>query len=170
MSELKNATLDTWMIELARLYPQIVEGAPEAIIVADHAGVIRFWNAAAQELFGYSAAEALGQSLDLIVPAPQRARHWDGYRTVMQTGVTRYGRELLAVPAVRKDGARVSVEFYVVLLRDANGGIEGIAALMRDVTSRWHQDRATRQRLAALEAQVAELTSSTRGQGFDAHG
>jgi PAS domain S-box-containing protein len=130
---------------------QIVEGTQEAIIFADRDGTIRLWNAGAEEMFGYSTAEAIGQSLDLIVPERQRGRHWEGYHKVMATGVTRYGKELLAVPAVRKDGTRISLEFTIVLLRDEAGQPMGTAALMRDVTARWQQERALRERLAALE-------------------
>ncbi|MFN8544093.1 MAG: PAS domain S-box protein [Candidatus Binatia bacterium] len=133
------------------LSQQIVQNAPDAIVVADREGTIRLWNAGAEAIFGYRADEAVGGSLDLIIPERQRARHWDGYRRVMATGVTRYGRDLLAVPAVRKDGSRISLEFTILPLRDAGGDIAGVAAILRDVTERWEQDRALRQRLAALE-------------------
>ncbi len=130
---------------------QIVEGTQEAIIFADRVGTIRLWNAGAEAMFGYSTVEAIGQSLDLIVPERQRGRHWEGYHKVMATGVTRYGKELLAVPAVRKDGTRISLEFTIVLLRDEAGVPMGTAALIRDVTARWQQERALKERLAALE-------------------
>lgn len=135
-----------------RLCRQIVEGVPEAIIFADRDGTIRLWNAGAEAMFGYGRDEALGRSLDLIIPEKQRPRHWEGYRTVMETGVTRYGRDLLKVPAVRKNGARLSLEFSIVLVRDEAGAIQGAAAVLRDVTERWQQDKALRDRLAALEA------------------
>ena len=130
---------------------QIVEGAGDAIIVADRAGVIQQWNASAERVFGYSRAEALGHTLDLIIPEQLRARHWEGYRAVMQRGVTRYGDRLLAVPALRKDGTRISLEFSVLLVRDAAGTIAGAAAIVRDVTARWHEERALKQRVAELE-------------------
>jgi PAS domain S-box-containing protein len=133
----------------------IIEGTQEAIIFADQEGLIQLWNAGAEAIFGFSATEAIGRSLDLIIPDRQRARHWEGYRNVMATGVTRYGQEVLAVPAVRKDGTRISLEFTVVLLREGTGELVGIAALMREVTARWQQDRALRQRVAELEAAVA---------------
>lgn len=132
----------------------IVEGTQEAIIVADQEGLIQLWNAGAEAMFGFSAAEAIGHSLDLIIPDRQRARHWEGYRNVMATGVTRYGQEVLAVPAMRKDGTRISLEFTVVLLRERTGELAGIAAVMREVTARWQQDRALKQRVAELEAMV----------------
>lgn len=134
------------------VFEAIVNGAPEAIVGADAEGVIRLWNAGAEAMFGYSAAEALGQTLDLIIPERFRERHWTGYRTVMQTGVTHYADQLLAVPAVRKDGQRISIEFHVALLRDADENLAGIAAIVRDVTERWQRERDLRQRLAALEA------------------
>ena len=134
------------------LCQQIVEGTQEAIIFADRDGKIRLWNAGAEALFGYQAEEAMGQGLNLIIPERLRGRHWEGYHKVMGTGVTRYGKELLAVPAVRKDGTRISLEFSVVLLRDEAGEPLGIAALIRDVTARWQQEKALKERLAALEA------------------
>jgi len=128
----------------ARLFQQIVEGMAEAVIVSDRNGVIVFWNHAAEEMFGYSAAEATGQSLDLIIPERFRPRHWAGYRAVMSSGVTRYGRELLAVPAMRKDNRRLSLEFSIVLVRDDGGAVGGAAAIIRDVTARWESEQHRR--------------------------
>jgi PAS domain S-box-containing protein len=139
---------------------RLVEAAPDAIIFADREGTIGIWNGGAERIFGYTAAEAIGQSLDLIVPERFRQRHWEGYRRVMATGQTRYGSELLAVPAVRKDGTPISLEFSIALLHDADGTLLGIAAIMRDVTARWQEQRAMRARLAALEAEVEQLKAS----------
>lgn len=122
---------------------------PEAVIFTDRQGLVRLWNRAAEAMFGYAAGEALGQSLDLIVPERFRARHWEGYRRVMATGVTSYGRRLLAVPAMRKDGQRISIEFSIALLKDDGGAVTG--AVVRDVTARWQAERQLRKRLAALE-------------------
>lgn len=136
------------------LYQRIVEDNPLAILFADRDGKIRLWNAGAEAMFGYTAAEALGQSLDLIVPEKQRPRHWEGWERVMATGVTKYGRDPLAVPASRKDGSRISIEFYVVLLRGPGGELMGVAALVQDVTARFQQQKELRARLAALEAKA----------------
>jgi PAS domain S-box-containing protein len=133
------------------LFRQIVEEIPEAVIFADREGMVRLWNGAAETMFGYSADEALGQSLDLIVPERFRARHWEGYRHVMATGVTSYGQRLLAVPAMRKDGQRISIEFSIALLKDERGEVTGAAAVIRDVTARWQAERELKRRLAALE-------------------
>lgn len=133
------------MTELSpSLFQRIVEEMPEAVIVSDRAGAIVYWNRAAETMFGHSAGEAMGQSLDLIIPERFRARHWAGYRTVMSTGVTRYGHELLAVPAIRKDGSRISLEFSIALVRDDGGELAGAAAIIRDVTARWERERASR--------------------------
>jgi PAS domain S-box-containing protein len=126
----------------------IVEDVPDAVIAADPDGHIRLWNKGAETVFGFTAAEALGQSLDLIIPERFRERHWTGYRSVMQSGTSRYGTQLLAVPATRKDGARISIEFHVVVLKDpSTGGVSGIAAIVRDVTERWERERALRAQL-----------------------
>ncbi|MDI3305930.1 MAG: PAS domain S-box protein [Acetobacteraceae bacterium] len=140
--------------ELGRLGRALLGTASDAIIYADRDGVIRFWNAGAERIFGYGAAEAIGQTLDLIIPEPQRARHWAGYDQVMKTGESRYGHgDLLAVPALHKDGRRISLEFTVLPLHDEAGRIEGIAAILRDVTKRFEEMRALRKELAAARAQ-----------------
>ncbi len=139
-----------------RLYRIIVEEARDAVILSDREGLISLWNTGAEHLFGYSKAEALGQSLDLIIPESLRSRHWEGYHRVMETGTSRYQSDLLAVPAIRKDGSRISVEFTLVPIHDDTGRLEGIAAILRDVTERWNRDKAARQRLAELEARCGE--------------
>jgi PAS domain S-box-containing protein len=140
----------SWLCE------RIVEGAQAGIIFADEAGIIRLWNSGAEAMFGYTAAEAIGHSMELIIPEKHRARHDEGYARVMQTGITKYGRDALAVPALRKDGTRISIEFTIVLMRSAEGGVVGAAAIVQDVTARWERDKALRARLAALENKTAE--------------
>jgi len=135
------------------LVGRILQEAPEAVIFADRGGVIRLWNRGAETMFGYSSDEAVGQTLDLIIPERFRPRHWDGYHAVMATGITRYGRELLAVPAIRKDGQRISLEFSITVLRDETGEVLGAAAIIRDVTARWERERAERQRPAPRDPQ-----------------
>jgi PAS domain S-box-containing protein len=142
-------------VETGLLYQRIVEDSPIAILFADREGKIRFWNSGAEIVFGYQAHEAVGQSLDLIVPEKQRARHWEGWTRVIATGVTKYGRDPLAVPALRKDGTRISIEFHIVLVRSASGELEGAAAMVQDVTAQWQREKELRARLAALEAKPA---------------
>ena len=137
---------------LPALFEKIVRETADAIVHADAKGAIRFWNAGAERMFGYAASEAIGQSLDLIIPERLRARHWEGYRQVMQTGKSRYGAgDLLAVPAQRKDGARISVEFTIVPLHDAAGRMSGMAAILRDVTQRFNEIKALKEQLAAAK-------------------
>jgi PAS domain S-box-containing protein len=131
---------------------QLIEHAADAILVVDRQGLIRYWNIGAEQMFGYSAGEAVGQSLDLIIPEKLRSRHWEGFFRVMDTGQTKYISDLLASPGVRKDGARLSLEFSIVLLRNEDGEIEGCASIMRDMTSRWQREKALKERLAACES------------------
>ena len=143
-------------VDLDRLYRTMVDESPTAMLFADREGMIRLWNTGAAAMFGYSREEALGQSLDLIVPERQRGRHWEGWEKVMATGVTRYGKEPLAVPALRKDGARISIEFNILLVRGPDGKLAGAAAYLSDVTARWQQQKEMKARLQALEAKAAE--------------
>ena len=136
------------------LCQQIVENTQEAIIFADRDGMIRFWNIGAETIFGYTASEVLGRSLELIIPERLRDQHRVGYRRVMATGVTQYDRKLLAVPAAQKNGARISLEFTVTLIRSTQREILGIAAVLRDVTARWEREKAMREHLAALEGRA----------------
>jgi PAS domain S-box-containing protein len=144
----------TTLIDQNWIYKQIVDFSQDAMLFADQKGIIRLWNTGAETIFGYSAREALGQSLDLIVPEKLRERHWEGYHRVMDTGETRYGNELLKVPALRKDGKRLSIEFSILLLRDPQNEIIGSAAVMRDVTERWEHEKDLKGRLKALEDQL----------------
>ena len=138
-----------------RLLWQLLQDSPDAILIADRDGAIRFWNSGAERMFGHTATEALGQSLDLIIPENLRARHWQGYFRVMNTGQTKYLTEKLTSPGVRKDGSRLSLEFSMVLLRDDHGGIEGCATIMRDVTARWQKEKELKKRLATCEKQLS---------------
>jgi PAS domain S-box-containing protein len=141
------------------LCQQIVDNARDAFILADRDGIIRLWNAGAEAMFGYRAEEALGHTLDLIIPEHLRERHWAGYHKAMATGATRYDREVLAVPARRKDGTRLSLEFTIVILRQPSGELLGPAAIIRDVTARWQRDQALKERLAALEAHMQHASA-----------
>jgi PAS domain S-box-containing protein len=133
---------------------RLVVGSADAIIYADARGRMRFWNAAATRIFGFAESEAIGESLDLIIPERLRPRHWQGYEHVMKGGESRYGAgDLLSVPARHKDGRQISVEFTIVPLHDDTGAMLGIAAVLRDVTARFEEMRALRRELAALKAQ-----------------
>ena len=126
----------------------VLSARADAIVAADSDGVIRFWNPGAERIFGYSGDEAIGRSLDLIIPERLRQRHWEGYRKVMQTGQSRYGEsDVLAVPALRKDGAAISVEFTIVPLQES-GRLIAVVAIMRDVSKRFEETRALKRRLA----------------------
>ncbi len=140
---------------MKRYLDQLLHEASDAILISDRQGIIRHWNSGAEQLFGHSSTEAVGQSLDLIIPENLRASHWDGYGRVMEAGETKYKTGLLSSPGIRKDGSRVSLEFSMVLLHDEAGAMYGCASIMRDVTERWKKEKALKDRLAAYEAQLA---------------
>jgi PAS domain S-box-containing protein len=121
----------------------------DAIVAADKDGIIFFWNPGAERIFGYPGADAVGQSLDIIIPERLRKRHWDGYSRVMKGGASRYDKgDVLAVPAIRNDGTQISIEFTIVPLRDGDGNLTGLAAIMRDVTRRFEEMQALKRKLA----------------------
>lgn len=135
---------------------RVLGGSPDAILICDPKGTVRYWNAAAERVFGFSATEALGASMDLIIPERLRVRHWTGWEATLRTGVTRYGEgQMLAVPALHKDGRQISIEFSIQLLKGAGGQIEWVVAVIRDVTERYGREKLLRTRLKALEAQAA---------------
>jgi PAS domain S-box-containing protein len=134
---------------------QLIEAVGDAVMVADASGAITLWNPAAERMFGYTEAEALGKSLDIIIPQRQQQRHWDGYHKTMETGKTRYGHDVLRVPATHKDGHTLSIAFTVALLMTPDNKVGGIAAIVRDESDRFAAERELRKRLMELEAQLA---------------
>jgi PAS domain S-box-containing protein len=143
-------------LDLAQLFNVL----GDAVIVADPNGNIVGWNAAATRIFGFSEAEALGQSLTLITPERLRHRHNVGFNKSMETGTTRYGSQLLKVPANHKDGRTLSIAFTVAMLFDENHKVTGVAAVIRDETARWLEDRELKQRLASYEAKLATVSQT----------
>ena len=133
-------------------FEQLANAMGDGVVISDAKGDIVFWNTSAERIFGYSAAEALGKSLDIITPERFRARHWDGYKKSMETGTTRYGSTLLTVPALHKEGKALSIAFTVAMLMDEDGNVGAIAAIVRDDTERFQTDRELKKRIAELEA------------------
>jgi len=136
-------------------YKQLLTAIGDGVVVADASGAIIFWNPAAERIFGFTEGEALGKSLDIIVPERQRQRHWEGYEKTMHTGQTRYGNDLLRVPALHKEGHPLSIAFTVAMLYTPDGKVSSIVAIVRDETKRWGEERDMRRRIAELEAKSA---------------
>jgi PAS domain S-box-containing protein len=132
-------------------FQQLANAMGDAVIICDAGGAITFWNAAATRIFGFTEEDALGKSLDLIIPERQRQRHWEGYQKTMATGQTRYGSSLLRVPALHKEGKALSIAFTVAMLHTPEGAVSAIAAVVRDETERWNEERQLRARLKQLE-------------------
>jgi PAS domain S-box-containing protein len=133
-------------------FEQLANAMGDGVVISDAKGDIVFWNTSAERIFGYSAVEALGKSLDIITPERFRLRHWDGYKKSMETGTTRYGSTLLTVPALHKEGKALSIAFTVAMLTDEDGNVGAIAAIVRDDTERFQTDRELKKRIAELEA------------------
>jgi PAS domain S-box-containing protein len=133
-------------------FEQLLKAIGDGVVVADAGGDIIFWNGAAERIFGFTEQEAIGKSLDLIIPERQRQRHWDGYHKTMDTGQTRYGHDLLRVPALHKEGRPLSIAFTVAMLYTPEHKVSAIVAIVRDETQRWSDERDMRKRIAELEA------------------
>ena len=130
---------------------QLVNCIGDAIIVVDAHEKIVLWNPAATRIFGYSEIEALGNTLDLIIPERHRQRHNEGCRKTMDTGITRYGTSLLKVPALHQSGSMLSIAFTVGMLLDEHQKVSGIVAVIRDETERFAQERELKKRIFDLE-------------------
>ena len=132
----------------------LVAAIGDAVMVCDAQGAILLWNPACERLFGHTEAEVLGKTMDMIIPERLRKRHWEGYEKTMATGITKYGHDVLRVPAVDKQGRTMSIAFTVAMLHSPDGKVSAIAAIIRDETSRFNDERALKKRVAELEAQV----------------
>lgn len=139
---------------------KLLESIGDAVIVVDTRGHIIYWNPAATKILGFTEQEALGRTLDLIIPDRLRHRHNVGFAKSMETGTTRYGNDLLKVPAAHKDGKTLSIAFTVAMLFDQDGHVSGVAALIRDETQRFQEERELRRKLAELEAEVTAMRIS----------
>jgi PAS domain S-box-containing protein len=135
-------------------FQQLVTAVGDAVIAADAAGAITLWNPAAARLFGYEESEALGRSLDIITPHRHQQRHWDGYYKTMETGKTKYGNDLLKVPATHKDGRALSIAFTVAMLFTPDEKVSAIVAVIRDETARFAEERNLKRRIMELETQL----------------
>ena len=127
----------------------LLDSTANAIIASDREGIILLWNKGAERVFGFGEEEALGQTLDIIIPEPLRKRHWAGYHETVRTGVSRYGAgDVLAVPGLHKDGHRLSLEFTIALLEGAGGQVRGMVSVMTDVTKRFEEIKALRKQIS----------------------
>ena len=133
----------------------LVAAIGDAVMVCDAHGAILLWSPACERMFGHTEAEVLGKTMDLIIPERLRKRHWEGYEKTMATGITKYGHDVLRVPAVDKQGRSMSIAFTVAMLHAPDGTVASIVSIIRDETSRFNEDRALRTRLAELEAKAA---------------
>jgi PAS domain S-box-containing protein len=133
-------------------FKALVSQLGEAVIISDRDENILFWNASAERIFGFTPDEALGKTLSIITPERFRERHSKGYFHTIQTGQTKYGHTLLRVPAVHKDGRSISIAFSVSMLFDKQKQAIAIAAIIRDETERFQEERQLKAKLAAYES------------------
>jgi PAS domain S-box-containing protein len=141
-------------------YKMLVESVGDAVMACDASGAITLWNPACERMFGFTQLDAMGKSLDMIIPQRQQQRHWDGYHKTMQTGITKYGSDVLRVPAMHKDGHRLSIAFTVSMLHTPDGKVSQIVAVVRDESARFSEDRNLRKRLVELETQIAAKSTT----------
>jgi PAS domain S-box-containing protein len=125
----------------SNLDARILDDVADALIYADRSGTIMRWNRAAAALFGFAAEDALGQSLDLIIPEHLRAAHWKGFDAALATGTMKLAGRPTLTRAQHKDGRKLYIEMTFALVRDAAGAVLGSAAMARDVTERVMRER-----------------------------
>jgi PAS domain S-box-containing protein len=136
-------------------YQALVTSLGDGVMASDAQGLIVLWNPACTRMFGYTEADALGKSLDLIIPQRQQKPHWDGYNKTMATGITKYGNDVLRVPAMHKDGHTLSIAFTVSMLHNPDGSVSAIIAVIRDESVKFAEERALKKRVNELEMQLA---------------
>jgi PAS domain S-box-containing protein len=136
----------------------LVAAVGDAVMVCDAQGAITLWNPACERMFGHAEADVLGKTMDMIIPERLRKRHWDGYEKTMATGITKYGHDVLRVPAVHKDGHTMSIAFTVAMLYTPDGKVSAIASIIREETQRFNDERALKKRVSELETQLAAKT------------
>ena len=141
-------------------FQALVTTVGDGVMASNASGAIILWNPACERLFGYTEADALGKSLDLIIPQRQQKPHWDGYHKTMETGITKYGNDVLRVPAVHKDGHTLSIAFTVSMLHTADGKVSAIVAVIRDESVKFAEERQLRKRVMELEAQLVTKSNS----------
>jgi PAS domain S-box-containing protein len=143
-------------------FQELVASVGDGVMAADASGAITLWNPACERMFGFTEADALGKSLDLIIPQRQQKPHWDGYHKTMATGITKYGNDVLRVPAVHKDGHTLSIAFTVSMLHTADGKVSAIVAIIRDESVKFAEERNLKKRLMELETQLTALQAAQK--------
>jgi PAS domain S-box-containing protein len=133
-------------------YQDILECMSEALIFADTQGVIRIWNPGAECVFGYTAAEAVGRSLDLIIPENLRKPHWEGFDRAISQGATTLGRRSIITRALHKNGQPLYVDMSFAVVKSQAGETIGSTAVARDATQRYLEEKNLRRQLAELSA------------------
>jgi PAS domain S-box-containing protein len=140
-------------------YQALITSVGDGIMASDAKGLITLWNPACTRLFGFTEAEAMGKSLDLIIPQRQQKPHWEGYDKTMATGITKYGNDVLRVPAMHKDGHTLSIAFTVSMLHNPDGSVSAIVAVIRDESVKFAQERTLKKRITELEMELAAKTT-----------
>ena len=130
----------------------LVTQSPDAIVYSDTEGAIRVWNDAATRVFGFTAEQAVGESLDIIIPERFRKAHWKGFERALANRATKYAGEALATRSARSDGTKIYVELSFAIVLDADGEVVGVLSTARDITERYEEAQANRQRIQELEA------------------
>jgi PAS domain S-box-containing protein len=133
-------------------HASLVKQAPDAMIFADLEGIIRVWNPAAERIFGFAAADAIGKDLNIIIPESLQERHWTGYDRALAAGDTKYRGQSLPTKARRFDGSEIYVELSFAIIHAADGKVTGSLAHARDITERFERERAARHRARELES------------------
>lgn len=145
----------------------VLDAIGDAVVVSDVQGKVIVWNAGAERMFGWSADEAMGQRMGMIVPERlrqrQRKHHWEGYDKSMQTGHTKYAHDVLRVPAVNRAGRAMSIAFTVFMLFGPDGKPSACGSVIPDEAKRFADKRALKKRAADLEVRLAAVTAPSRG-------
>lgn len=148
MSFIESHTVET-------LSSDILRSMPEALIFSDLDGIIRLWNPGAETVFGFTAAESIGQSLDLIIPERLRKAHWDGFNQAIARGGIKPGRTSMITRSLHKSGTDIYVDMSFEMVKNQAGQMLGSMAVARDATARFLEEKNLRRQLAELTPKPA---------------
>ncbi len=142
------------MNQNCKILESIFNGVGDGILFCDTHGIIKMWSRGCEKIFGYTDKEAIGKSLDIIIPEKYRKTHWDGFFKAVEKKESKYSDDLLSVPAIRKDNKSISIDFSIAIIKEQEELI-GFGAIIRDVTRQFQEKKQLKKELEELKNKLS---------------